>query len=132
MTQEAVQDALVAHLASVLSGVTVTTSLEDAVQRYDAAGSWVLVTQGPHVPNRFQSEDNWTFMVQMSRSLQAGAQSDTVSSNDADRALIVNVLAAVNDDAGFTALMTAGLFDPELKGTGDDQQNEHVFTCSTY
>lgn len=137
MTQSEVQNALVAHLSDALGAVLVTTSLEDAIQNYEAGTGWVLVTAGKHEPNQFQDEDNWEFNLQMSMSLQPGAQATTTSANDADQTLIDDVLEAVNGDDGFAALMAAGLFDPQLKGLGDDQQNEatinpHVFTCSSY
>lgn len=136
--QAAIKTRFVAGLVgSPYSAARVTDSMEDATSAYEQKTAWVLVTLQRHAPNRWQAEDEWTFMVQASVSLQPGAQATTTAANDADITFCALLSDSINSDAGYTALRNAGVLQAEMDTMPEDQQSEatinpHALTCSTY
>ena len=147
MTQKAVQDTLISHLSTQLSGsypnLLVTHSREAAAAHLKAAATLqtarplVLVLPGRNERENHPIEDKWVFVLDVTQCLMAFAQTGPAVAQEADRVFSASVKDAINSSGNFATLTAAGLEQARCESAAEDQSNPdlinpHYFFCSTY
>lgn len=142
MNQKQVQDALLGYLGGALAtaypDLVLTHSFEDAISRYESGAGWILITLASLEHDApVMDADSWSFTLQMSKSLQMGAQETTTTATDADQTLVSDVFASISSREGYVALRELGLCRAAIVAGVEDQQSEstinpHTFSCATF